>query len=131
MKKWFTLNRVQELVNLACANVQLLGFKPTRGDFTPDCRMNDQIRGVHLWFRNGVTLSVQWSRQNYCDGGVTSCEVMAMDEEMHPICIPGHLQPDDYDHVIGHVDQEDLLLIIKECASMKEKIRKKVGGPIL
>lgn len=128
MKKWFTLNRVQDLVNMA--GVQLLDFKPTRGDFTPDYRMNNKIRGVHLSFRNGVTLSVQWGRGNYCDEGLTCCEVMAMDEDGHPICIPGQLLPEHCDQVIGHVDREDLLLIIKECASMKEKIRKEVA-PVL
>lgn len=128
MKRWFTLNRVQHLVNMA--GVQLLGFKPTRGDFTPDYRMNNQIRGVHLLFRNGITLSVQWGRQNYCDQGYTTCEIMAMDEEMRPICIPYYLLPEHADQVIGHVDQEDLVKIMRECAGITEKIRKE-SAPLL
>lgn len=125
MKKWFTLNRVQKLVNMA--GVQVVSFKPTRGDFTPGYRMNDKVRGVHLGFPNGVTLSVQWGRGNYCDSGLTCCEVMAMDEDGDPICIPNQLIPEHADQVIGHVDQEDLIMIMKECADITTKVKKSVA----
>lgn len=128
MKKWFTLNRVQKLVNMA--GVKVVSFKPIRGDFITNYRMNNRIRGVYLGFPNGVTLSVQWGRRHYCDQGLTSCEVMAMDENEQPICIPYYLLPEQSDQVIGHVDQEDLLSIIKECAGIKEKVRKEFA-PVL
>ena len=127
-KRWFTLNRVQKLVNMAGA--RLVKFAPTRGDFTMDYRANNRIRGVHLGFTNGVTLSVQWGTGNYCDQGFTTCEIMAMDEDDQPICIPYYLLPEHADQVIGHVDQEDLLKIIKECSGITEKIRKEVA-PVL
>lgn len=124
-KRWFTLNRVQKLVNMA--GVRLVKFAPIRGDFTLGHRPNDQIRRVNLVFHNGVTLSVKWGTRDYCDQGFTTCEVMAMDEAGLPICIPNQLLPEDYDQVIGHVDQEDLLKIIKECAGIGEKIHKEMG----
>jgi hypothetical protein len=127
-KRWFTLNRVQKLVNMA--GVRLVKFAPARGDLTMDYRSNKRIRGVHLGFPNGVTLSVQWGVANYCDQGLTTCEIMAMDEDDHPICIPYQLLPEHCDQVIAHVDQEDLLIIIKECAGITEKIRKEFA-PVL
>ena len=125
MKKWFRLNRIQHLINKA--GLRIKSFSPTRGDFEPNFRTNNKIRGVHIEFPNGVTLSVQWSRQNYCDAGLTSCEVMAMDEDGDPICIPNQLIPEHADQVIGHVDQEDLIMIMKECADITTKVKKSVA----
>lgn len=121
-KRWFTLNRVQKLVNLS--GVRVVKFQPCRGDMDANFRLNNKIRGVILTFPNGVDLSVQWGRNSYCNQGMTTCEVMAMDEVGCPICIPNQLIPEHYDQVITHVDQEDLLIIIKECAGITEKTRK-------
>lgn len=127
-KRWFTLNRVQKLVNLSGARI--VKFQPNRGDLDENFRWKDRIRGVFLTFSNGVQLSVQWGRGNYCDNGMTTCEVMAMDELGCPICIPNELLPQSCDQVITHVDQEDLLMIIKECAGITEKIRKEIAPTI-
>jgi hypothetical protein len=124
-KKWFSLNQVQKILNLAGAQVKT--FKPTRGDVDKtDWLMHiRRIKGVHVTFKNGVTLSIQWGGQNYCDQGFTSCEVMAWDENETALCIPGFLEPQHFDQVIGHVDREDLILIVKACANMTEKTPKK------
>jgi hypothetical protein len=124
-KKWFSLNQIQRVLNLA--GVQVKKFKPCRGDVDKfDWRMKLRVKGVHVMFKNDVTLSIQWGGQNYCDQGLTSCEVMAWDENDTPLCIPGFLEPQHFDQVIGHVDREDLILIVKACANMTEKINKKL-----
>ncbi len=124
-KKWFSLNQIQRVLNLA--GVQAKRFKPTRGslDKTDWLYHRRRIKGVHVTFKNNVSLSIQWGGQNYCDGGFTSCEVMAWDENEQTLCIPGFLEPRHADDVIAWVDREDLILIIKACAGMTEKIKKK------
>lgn len=124
-KKWFRLNQIQRVLNLA--GVRVKKFVPTRGDIDRNewRMMKRRIKGVHLTFSNDVSLSVQWGGQNYCDQGFTSCEVMAWDENETALCIPGFLEPRHFDQVIGHVDREDLILIVKACANMTEKTPKK------
>ena len=122
-KKWFSLNQIQRVINLA--GVQVKKFVPTRGDIDRNTYgMKHRIKGVKVTFKNDVSLSIQWGGQNYCDQGLTSCEVMAWDENRTPLCIPGYLEPQHFEQVIGHVDREDLILIVKACANMTEKTPK-------
>lgn len=123
-KKRFSLNQIQRILNRVGARVKK--FVPTRGNIDKkDWKMHRRrIKGVHITFENDVSLSVQWGAQNYCDEGYTSCEVMAYDDKENALCIPGFLEPQHFDKVIGHVEFESLVLIVKACAEMKEKIKK-------
>jgi hypothetical protein len=42
---------------------------------------NEFNNGFHITFSNGVTVSVQFSRINYCDGGIETAEVAIWDEK--------------------------------------------------
>lgn len=124
-RKFFILRNLLRLLELAEAKVVRVSLSYEHQDAAD--KKPRQLKGVFIRFKNGVKLSVQWGIINYCDKGFETCEIMAMDEHGHAICIPNHLSPSDYDQVIGHVDKDKLQLIMQECSNMKVTIRKEVG----
>lgn len=125
--RFSTVKNIQKL--LVLAEAKIISVSPSYEYQDIAVMTPKQLRGVFILFKNGVNLSVQWGMGSYCDRGVSTCEIMAMNEKGDAICIPNHLSPLDYNQVIGHVDKDKLLLIMQECSNMKVKIRKDVGCP--
>ena len=75
---------------------------------------NEYNNGFHITFENGYTVSVQFSKTNYSDGGETTAEVAAWGPE------PGQpwVKINEYDDVKGHCSPEDVLGIMNMVANL-------------
>ena len=80
---------------------------------------NEYHNGFHMTFKNGYTMSVQFGKTNYSDGGVTTAEVAAWgpDGEWVKLC--------EYDDVKGWCSPDEVLKIMNMVASKGSKPKSK------
>lgn len=88
--------------------------------------------GFHITFKNGVTLSTQYSVGNYCEnrGGLgddfgrdkvfnsNNCEIAIWDKEGE--FLTKKILPDNGDDVKGWVELEEWFEILQKCKEYKE-----------
>ena len=70
-------------------------------------------RGFQVRFRNGYTVSVQFGKANYSDGGQTTAEVAVLDAEGDMVSLQGK----DRDDVLARVSPEKVAEIFFDYAS--------------
>jgi len=71
------------------------------------------MQGFHMTFRNGNTVSVQFGRGNYADGGITTAEIAAWDRNENWIRLPGW-----NDDVRGHCTPDEVAEFIQTIREM-------------
>ena len=74
-------------------------------------RDNEWGNGFQITFNNGYTVSVQFNKHTYSDGGETTAEVAAWGPDSKWIKLS------EYDEVKGHCSPEDVLEIINMIAN--------------
>ena len=72
---------------------------------------NTYNNGFHITFENGCTVSVQFHKSNYSDGGETTAEVAAWDQNGNWIKL------NDADDVCGWCSPDEVLDIMNKVAS--------------
>ena len=72
---------------------------------------NEYHNGFHMTFENGYTISVQFSKTNYSDGGETTAEVAAWDSDRKWVKINKH------DDVQGWCSPNEVLEIMNQIAN--------------
>lgn len=77
-------------------------------------RDNEWGNGFQITFNNGYTVSVQFSKHTYSDGGETTAEVAAWGPE------PEHkwVKINEYDDVKGYCSPDDVLGIMNMVANL-------------
>jgi len=74
-------------------------------------RDNEWGNGFQITFNNGCTVSVQFAKHTYSDGGETTAEVAAWGPDSKWIKLS------EYDDVKGHCSPEDVLGIMNMVAN--------------
>jgi|688.fasta_scaffold929499_2 hypothetical protein len=72
---------------------------------------NDWHNGFHITFKNGCTVSVQFGKGNYSDGGETTAEVAAWDQDGKWIKLS------NTDDVRGWCSPDEVLEIMNQVAN--------------
>ena len=72
---------------------------------------NEYHNGFHMTFENGYTISVQFSKTNYSDGGETIAEVAAWDSDRKWVKLNEH------DDVQGWCSPNEVLEIMNQIAN--------------
>ncbi len=72
---------------------------------------NDWNNGFHITFKNGCTISVQFHKNNYSDGGETTAEVAAWDKN------GDWLKLSDTDDIRGWCTPDEVLEIMNDVAA--------------
>ena len=72
---------------------------------------NEFNNGFHMTFENGYTISVQFSKTNYSDGGETTAEVAAWDSDRKWVKLNEH------DDVQGWCTPNEVLEIMNQIAN--------------
>jgi hypothetical protein len=72
---------------------------------------NEFNNGFHMTFENGYTISVQFSKTNYSDGGETTAEVAAWDSDRKWVKLNEH------DDVQGWCSPNEVLEIMNQIAN--------------
>ena len=72
---------------------------------------NEYNNGFHITFENGYTVSVQFSKTNYSDGGETTAEVAAWGPDRKWVKLSEH------DDVIGWCTPNEVLEIMNQIAN--------------
>ena len=72
---------------------------------------NEYHNGFHMTFGNGYTISVQFSKTNYSDGGETTAEVAAWDSDRKWVKLNEH------DDVQGWCSPNEVLEIMNQIAN--------------
>ena len=72
---------------------------------------NDWHDGFQITFKNGYTVSVQFGKGNYSDGGETTAEVAAWDQDGNWVRLS------DNDTVRGWCSPDEVLEIMNEVAN--------------
>ena len=72
---------------------------------------NEYHNGFHMTFENGYTISVQFSKTNYSDGGETTAEVAAWDSDRKWVKL------NEYDDVQGWCSPNEVLEIMNQIAN--------------
>ena len=72
---------------------------------------NEFNNGFHMTFENGYTISVQFSKTNYSDGGETTAEVAAWDPDRKWV------QLSEHDDVRGWCSPNEVLEIMNQIAN--------------
>ena len=72
---------------------------------------NEYHNGFHMTFENGYTISVQFSKTNYSDGGETTAEVAAWDSDRKWVTLNEH------DDVQGWCSPNEVLEIMNQIAN--------------
>ena len=76
---------------------------------------NSYNNGFHITFKNGCTVSVQFGKGNYSDGGETTAEVAAWDQDDNWIKLS------DHDDVRRYCSPDEVLEIMSKVASRGTK----------
>jgi hypothetical protein len=72
---------------------------------------NEYHNGFHMTFENGYTISVQFSKTNYSDGGETTAEVAAWGPDRKWV------QLSEHDDVRGWCSPNEVLEIMNQIAN--------------
>jgi hypothetical protein len=80
---------------------------------------NEYHNGFHITFKNGYTISVQFSKNNYSDGGETTAEIAAWDADGKWMKLSEH------DDVRGWCSPDEVLDYMKLVASQGSKPKSK------
>ena len=80
---------------------------------------NEHNNGFHMVFKNGYTMSVQFSKTNYSDGGVTTAEIAAWGPDGQ------WLKLSDHDDVRGWCSPDEVLEVMNMVASQGSKPKSK------
>jgi len=80
---------------------------------------NEYNNGFHITFKNGYTMSVQFSKTNYSDGGVTTAEIAAWGPDGQ------WLKLSDHDDVRGWCSPDEVLEVMNMVASKGSKPKSK------
>jgi len=72
---------------------------------------NEHNNGFHMTFKNGYTISVQFSKTNYSDGGETTAEIAAWGPDRK------WLKLSEHDDVRGWCSPDDVLEVMNMVAS--------------
>ena len=72
---------------------------------------NEDHNGFHMTFKNGYTMSVQFGKNNYSDGGETTAEVAAWGPDRKWVKLSAH------DDVRGWCSPDDVLEIMNQIAN--------------
>ena len=72
---------------------------------------NEYHNGFHMTFENGYTISVQFSKTNYSDGGETTAEVAVWDSDRKWVKLNEH------DDVQGWCSPNEVLEIMNQIAN--------------
>ena len=73
---------------------------------------NEWHHGFQMDFANGCTISVQFSKGNYCDQGETTAEVAVFDKDNN--FVTKKLVASAEHDVVGWLDKEELMDIINQ-----------------
>ena len=76
---------------------------------------NEHNNGFHMVFKNGYTMSVQFSKTNYSDGGVTTAEIAAWGPDGQ------WLKLSEHDDVRGWCSPDEVLEVMNMVASQGKK----------
>jgi hypothetical protein len=79
---------------------------------------NEYHNGFHITFKNGYTMSVQFSKTNYSDGGKTTAEIAAWGPD-------GWLSLGEGDDVRGWCSPDEVLEVMNMVASKGSKPKSK------
>jgi hypothetical protein len=79
---------------------------------------NEYHNGFHITFKNGYTMSVQFSKTNYSDGGETTAEIAAWGPD-------GWLSLGEGDDVRGWCSPDEVLEVMNMVASKGSKPKSK------
>jgi len=90
--------------------VAVIGGKPVE-----HAEVNEEsiFRGVHILLANGWSVSTQFGKGTYCDGGKTTAEVAIFDPAMEFFPLPGWT-----DDVKGHVTPDEVWSIVANTEKM-------------
>jgi hypothetical protein len=80
---------------------------------------NEHNNGFHMVFKNGYTMSVQFSKTNYSDGGVTTAEIAAWGPDGQ------WLKLSEHDDVRGWCSPDEVLEVMNMVASKGSKPKSK------
>ena len=80
---------------------------------------NEYHNGFHITFKNGYTMSVQFSKTNYSDGGETTAEIAAWGPDGQ------WLKLSDHDDVRGWCSPDEVLEVMNMVASKGSKPKSK------
>ena len=77
--------------------------------------------GFQMTFKNGCTISVQFSEHTYSDGGKTTAEVAAWDDKGNWLMFDGEKWSDieDSSDVMSHQSSDSVAIMISELAKVK------------
>jgi hypothetical protein len=76
---------------------------------------NEHNNGFHMVFKNGYTMSVQFSKTNYSDGGETTAEIAAWGPDGKWMKLSEH------DDVRGWCSPDEVLEVMNTVASQGKK----------
>jgi len=76
---------------------------------------NEYHNGFHMTFKNGYTMSVQFSKTNYSDGGETTAEIAAWGPDGKWMKLSEH------DDVRGWCSPDEVLEVMNTVASQGKK----------
>ena len=76
---------------------------------------NEYHNGFHMTFKNGYTMSVQFGKNNYSDGGETTAEIAAWGPDRKWVKLSEH------DDVRGWCSPDDVLEVMNMVASQGSK----------
>jgi hypothetical protein len=76
---------------------------------------NEYHNGFHITFKNGYTMSVQFSKTNYSDGGETTAEIAAWGPDGKWMKLSEH------DDVRGWCSPDEVLEVMNTVASQGKK----------
>jgi len=80
---------------------------------------NEFNNGFHMTFKNGYTISVQFSKTNYSDGGETTAEIAAWGPDRK------WMKLSEYDDVRGWCSPDEVLEVMNTVASQGGKPKSK------
>ena len=78
--------------------------------------------GFQMTFNNGCTISVQFSKGNYCDEGETTAEVAAWNRDNNWMTWEGtywKIYPKSETDIMSHQTTDDVAVLISELAKFK------------
>ncbi len=83
---------------------------------------NEWHHGFQMDFANGCTISVQFSKGNYCDQGETTAEVAAWNHNGEWMIYDGNkwvVLTDGYTDIMTHQTTDDVATLISELVKLK------------
>ena len=83
---------------------------------------NEYQNGFHITFKNGYTMSVQFSKSNYSDGGETTAEIEAWGPDKKWMKLSEH------DDVRGWCSPDEVLEVMNMVASQGSKPKMSMLG---